>query len=37
MAGDHLQLIADLERDGPEPLRGHLHASAAALVDEAAL
>ena len=34
MAADHLELIADLEREGAEPLRAHLRASAAALVDE---
>jgi DNA-binding GntR family transcriptional regulator len=37
MAADHLQLVADLETHGAEPLRAHLRASAAAIVDEAAL
>jgi DNA-binding GntR family transcriptional regulator len=33
LAEEHLQLIADLERDGPDVLRRHLRASAGALVD----
>ena len=33
LAEEHLQLIADLEREGPDVLRRHLRASAGALVD----
>jgi DNA-binding GntR family transcriptional regulator len=33
LAEEHLELIADLERDGPDVLRLHLRASAGALVD----
>ena len=33
LAQEHLQLVDDLERDGPEVLRLHLRASAALLVD----
>jgi DNA-binding GntR family transcriptional regulator len=31
---EHLQLVADLEREGPDVLRRHLRASAGAVVDE---
>jgi DNA-binding GntR family transcriptional regulator len=33
LAGEHLELVADLERRGPDALRDHLRASAAAVVD----
>jgi DNA-binding GntR family transcriptional regulator len=33
LADEHTALIADLERDGPDVLRGHLRASAGMLVD----
>jgi DNA-binding GntR family transcriptional regulator len=36
LAADHLQLVVDLEAHGPEVLRPHLRAAAAALVDGAA-
>jgi len=33
LAEEHVQLVADLERDGPGVLRDHLRASASAVVD----
>ena len=37
LAREHLELVAGLEREGPDVLRAHLRASAAALVDAADL
>jgi DNA-binding GntR family transcriptional regulator len=37
MADDHLRLVAELERDGPEALRRHLDESARALLGEDAV
>ena len=37
MLDDHERLIADLERDGPDALRGHLRESAEAVLAMAEL
>ena len=37
LADEHVDLVASLERDGPDVLRGHLRASAALLVDALAI